>query len=173
MALVLISLVMYAAEDLKVKSWSQMTPDGVWNLVGMLLKANLWEVLAIIGIVQILLLPLITASTRVRTIAWILCCAVKLGLAQSFDFFFVHGKPNWMDDLWGFTGEGAWDGGCFGVLGWAVPMWRELAKMSYLWRVPHALDGGSLSRAVGSVPATPLAVAAKATLMRDSEPVSV
>jgi len=58
------------------------------------------------------------------------------------------------------------------VMGWAVPMWRELAKMSYLWRVPHALDGGSLSRAVGSVPATPLAVAVKATLMRDSEPVT-
>ena len=31
----------------------------------------------------------------------------------------------------------------WGVLrlgGWVVPMWRELARMSYLWRVPHALE---------------------------------
>ena len=34
LALVLISLVMYAAEDLDVKKWSQMTPEGVWKLVG-------------------------------------------------------------------------------------------------------------------------------------------
>ena len=27
------------------------------------------------------------------------------------------------------------------VAGLVVPLWRELARMSYLWRVPHALDG--------------------------------
>jgi len=122
LALVLISLVMYAAEDLDMKKWSQMTPEGVWKLVGMLLKANLWEVLAIIGIVQILILPVIAASSRVRTIAWIACAGVHLLISESFNFFFVYGKPNWMDGLWGLTGEGAWDGGFFGVLGWAVPM---------------------------------------------------
>jgi len=122
LALVLISLVMYAAEDLDMKQWSQMTPEGAWKLVGMLLKANLWEVLAVIGVVQILLLPVIAASSRVRTIAWIACAALHLVLSQSFNFFFVYGKPNWMDDLWGLTGAGAWDGGCFGVVAWAVPM---------------------------------------------------
>ena len=44
----------------------------------MLLKANLWEVLAIIGVVQILILPVIAASTRVRTIACIVCAVVHL-----------------------------------------------------------------------------------------------
>ncbi len=27
-----------------------------------------------------------------------------------------------MDDLWGLKGQSAWDGGFFGVIGWAVPM---------------------------------------------------
>ncbi len=39
------------------------------------------------------------------------------------------------------------------------PMGRELARMSYLWRVPHALDGRALEAAVGPLPATPIAEA--------------
>jgi len=41
-------------------------------------------------------------------------------------------------------------------MGWAVPIWRELAEMAYLWEVPHALDGHALLAAVGPLPATPL-----------------
>ena len=94
-----------------------------WRIVGGLLKANLWEVLAIIGVVQILILPVIASSARVRTIALIACAAIHLLISYSFNFAFVYGKPNWMDDrFWGLTGESAWDGGFFGVLGWAIPM---------------------------------------------------
>jgi len=39
---------------------------------------------------------------------------------------------------------------------WLVPMWREIAEMEYLWRVPHVLDGRALQRVVGTLPATPL-----------------
>lgn len=39
------------------------------------------------------------------------------------------------------------------ALGWAVPLWRELAEMAYLWQRPHALDGGALQQALG--PALP------------------
>ena len=93
------------------------------RLLAMLLKANLWEVLAIIGVVQILILPVIAASARTRTIAWIVCAAIHVVISQSFNFFFVYGKPNWMDErIWGLTGEGAWDGGFFGTIGWAIPM---------------------------------------------------
>ena len=123
LALVLVSLVMYAGEDLDVKNWASLTSEGgAWKLVAGLLKANLWEVLAIIGVVQIVLLPVIAASTRVRTIAWIALAGVHLVISQWFNFFFVYGKPNWMDDLWGLKGQSAWDGGFFGVIGWAVPM---------------------------------------------------
>jgi predicted acyltransferase len=123
LALVLISLVMYAGEDLEVKNWTQLTAlGGAWKLIAGLLKANLWEVLAIIGVVQILLLPVIAASTRIRTITWIAFAVVHLLISHSFNFFFVYGKPNWMDDLWGLKGQSAWDGGFFGVIGWAIPM---------------------------------------------------
>ncbi len=122
LGLVLVSLVMYAAEDLEIKNWSQMTPEGVWEFVAMLLKANLWEVLAIIGVTQILILPVIAASLRVRTIAWLTLAAVHLAISYWFNFSFVYGKPNWMDDLWGLTGKSAWDGGFFGPIGWAIPM---------------------------------------------------
>jgi len=29
--------------------------------------------------------------------------------------------------------------------GLVIPIWRELAEMAYLWRVPHALDGSSMA----------------------------
>lgn len=44
------------------------------------------------------------------------------------------------------------------------PMGRELSRMSYLWRVPHALDGRALEAAVGPLPATPLAEALRQSL---------
>ncbi|MGO9469032.1 MAG: heparan-alpha-glucosaminide N-acetyltransferase domain-containing protein [Isosphaeraceae bacterium] len=123
LALVLVSLAMYAAEDLKIdKKWSQMTPEVVREFVAMLFKANLWEVLAIIGVTQILILPVIAASLRVRTFAWITLAALHLAISYWFNFFFVYGKPNWMDDLWGLTEKSAWDGGFFGPIGWAIPM---------------------------------------------------
>ena len=36
-----------------------------------------------------------------------------------------------------------------------VPMLREVVRMSYLWRVPHQLDGARLATRVGTLPATP------------------
>jgi hypothetical protein len=102
--------------------WPRMTPAGVWRFVGTLLKANLWEVLAIIGVTQLLLIPVIGASFRVRTVALVACAIIHLGISYAFNFFFVYGKPNWLDSLLGLTGESAWDGGFFGPIGWAIPM---------------------------------------------------
>lgn len=50
------------------------------------------------------------------------------------------------------------------LAGWVLPLWRELATMSYLWRVPHALDGTRLAQTVGPLPATPLDEALQASL---------
>ncbi|HKI16234.1 MAG TPA: heparan-alpha-glucosaminide N-acetyltransferase domain-containing protein [Isosphaeraceae bacterium] len=123
LALVLVSLVIFGRGDIDhISKWSQMTPEGIWKVVGGLLKADMWEVLAIIGVTQILLLPVIAASARVRTTAWIGCAIVHLAISHSFNFFFVYGKPNWMDDIWGLTDKSAWDGGFFGPIGWAIPM---------------------------------------------------
>jgi nucleoside-diphosphate-sugar epimerase len=49
-------------------------------------------------------------------------------------------------------------GGCL------IPMWREVAEMSYLWDVPHALDGTALENLIGTIPKTELNMALKATL---------
>jgi nucleoside-diphosphate-sugar epimerase len=61
--------------------------------------------------------------------------------------------------------------GVIRIGGLLVPTWRELAEMAYLWRVPHALQGNALERAIGPVPATPLAEALRESL-RGSAPVT-
>ncbi|HSC65430.1 MAG TPA: NAD-dependent epimerase/dehydratase family protein [Caldimonas sp.] len=45
------------------------------------------------------------------------------------------------------------------ALGVVVPLWRELARMSYLWRVPHALVGTKLAERCPALASTPLAAA--------------
>ncbi len=46
-----------------------------------------------------------------------------------------------------------------------VPSWRAIAEMSYLWRVPHALDGTALHSLIGTLPATPIDAALRAALL--------
>jgi hypothetical protein len=50
------------------------------------------------------------------------------------------------------------------MLGLVVPLWRELARMAYLWRVPHALDGTRLARRCPSLATTPFETALVASL---------
>ncbi len=50
------------------------------------------------------------------------------------------------------------------AVGVFVPMWRELARMSYLWRVPHALSGRRLAARCPALAATPLDEAMRASL---------
>jgi hypothetical protein len=55
--------------------------------------------------------------------------------------------------------------GLIRMIGLVRPVMRELARMSYLWRVPHAIDGSSLERAVGALPTTPPARAMRLALI--------
>jgi nucleoside-diphosphate-sugar epimerase len=55
--------------------------------------------------------------------------------------------------------------GLIRVGGVLLPGWRALAEMSYLWRVPHALDGAALHAAVGALQATPIDAALRAALL--------
>ena len=121
LALVLISLVMYGFGS-GFRSWEAMTQAGVRQFLAELLKADFWEVLAIIGATQIFLLPVIELSPRMRLAAAV---AFSLGhalLSWSFNYEFVFGLPNWMDANWGAVGKRAWDGGFFGIISWAIPM---------------------------------------------------
>jgi nucleoside-diphosphate-sugar epimerase len=54
--------------------------------------------------------------------------------------------------------------GVIRTIGLVRPVWRELARMRYLWQVPHALDGSSLAQAVGPLPQTPPALALRLAL---------
>lgn len=63
----------------------------------------------------------------------------------------------------GFTHAGMpW--GLTKLAGLVVPMWREIAEMAYLWRVPHALDGRALRAALGALPSTPVDAAMQQAL---------
>ncbi len=50
------------------------------------------------------------------------------------------------------------------LLGLVMPMLRELALMSYLWRTAHSLDGGKLERFAGPLASTPPEVALRAAI---------
>jgi nucleoside-diphosphate-sugar epimerase len=55
--------------------------------------------------------------------------------------------------------------GLLRTVGVVYPRWRELARMAYLWQVPHALDGTALQRTVGPLPNTPPAQAMHQALL--------
>jgi hypothetical protein len=50
------------------------------------------------------------------------------------------------------------------IVGVVKPMWRELAKMSYLWRVPHAVESTSLADLLPGFVHTRLDVAVESSL---------
>ncbi|MBC7978023.1 MAG: sugar nucleotide-binding protein [Myxococcales bacterium] len=50
------------------------------------------------------------------------------------------------------------------LAGLVAPSWRAISQLSYLWRVPHAIDGSALHALVGPLPSTPLATALRRTL---------
>ncbi|WP_026011965.1 heparan-alpha-glucosaminide N-acetyltransferase domain-containing protein [Singulisphaera acidiphila] len=121
LGLVLLSLMMYGFGG-EFKSWSRMTPEAIQGFFAKLLKANLWEVLAIIGAVQLLIMPVIAAGPRVRAVTLVALAGAHLVLSYSFNFDFVYGRPNRLDDLLGTSGSTAWDGGFFGLLSWGAIM---------------------------------------------------
>lgn len=54
--------------------------------------------------------------------------------------------------------------GLIRAVGVVHPMWRELARMRYLWSVSHALDDHGLAAVTGPLPSTPPADALRAAL---------
>jgi nucleoside-diphosphate-sugar epimerase len=50
------------------------------------------------------------------------------------------------------------------LAGVVVPVFRELADISYLWSTPHAVDGARLAEVIGDIPRTPLDRAITASL---------
>lgn len=125
LGLVLVSLAMYGQEDFgdAIKSWSDFNLQSIKHLIAQTVKADLWETLAIIGMSQIVLIPFVGKSFRTRVAALLGFCVLHVVISWWFNYWFVYGKPNWMDTMvFGLEGKRAWDGGCFGLISWSVPM---------------------------------------------------
>lgn len=121
MALVCTSVILYGFGT-RFLSWDEINTESLAEFLAKFLKADLWEVLAIIGVTQILILPWISRSVRTRLIAIAIWLAVHATISQLFNFAFVQGVPNTLDNWLGTNGVRAWDGGVFGVINWCVPM---------------------------------------------------
>lgn len=119
--LVGISLFLYAGgDDIKLESWEKSTRESLTRLVAMTLKANLWETLAIIGCAQTLMIPFIGQSWKTRVLVFLGLLTGHAVISYMFNWNFVHGLPNGLDDLLGTKGKRAWDGGFFGLIGWSA-----------------------------------------------------
>ena len=121
LGLMLLSLMLYGFGS-KIGSWSEFSGQRVWKFFSELIKADMWEVLAIIGALQIFLLPIIAKATWVRVAAFLGFGCLHVLLSWSFNYNFVYGRPNWMDAYFGAAGRRAWDGGCFGLIAWSQIM---------------------------------------------------
>jgi len=149
LGLVLLSLMMFGFGD-QFKSWSEMSPEKVSVFLAKLVKANLWEVLAIIGVAQLLIMPVIAAGPRVRAATLVAFAAVHLAISYLFNFDFVYGRPNRLDGLLHTTGSTAWDGGCFGLLSWgAIILAGTLAYDAAVEATPRRLFASLLRWGVG------------------------
>ncbi len=51
------------------------------------------------------------------------------------------------------------------VLGWVVPMMREIAEVSHLWFRPHRIEGQLLADAIGELKQTPTPIAVRDALI--------
>lgn len=88
------------------------------------------------------------ACTGQAFLAAVEAAAASLGLRPAAGW--RHGSMPW---------------GLVRAVGLVQPLWREIARMRYLWQVPHTLDGSALERAHGPLPATPLQAALRQSLL--------
>ncbi len=121
LGLVLISLMMYGF-GIEFKTWNEMTVTGVYQFLIRLVKANLWETLAIIGVAQLMILPIILRRASIRLLAIVGFLLIHILVSHYFNVNFLFGRHNSLDQFLGTVGSTAWDGGLFGLLIWAAMM---------------------------------------------------
>ena len=145
LGLILLSLMVFGF-DSDFSSWSEMSWAAGLKFVLELLKANMWEVLAIIGACQILIMPLVARSGAVRTLALLGFGVIHVVISWWFNYDFVYGLPNGLDRFLGLEGKRAWDGGFFGLLAWSQIMLAGTLAFDIVQR--HA-SAAAVKRLVG------------------------
>lgn len=121
LALVGISLTVFGVGK-SFKNWEGMTGESVSEWLFELIKADLWEVLSIIGVCQILLLPVINRSFRFRLLTMIGVFFGYILINYLFNYNFQNGLDNWFNQYFGADKRRSWDGGMFGTIGWSIPI---------------------------------------------------
>ena len=120
LGLVVVSLAMYGFNGSFVETWAEVNSTQVWDFVAGMIKANLWETLAVIGVSQIVVLPFIAKRTAVVALGMVGLLVGHMLFSYSFNFAFIFGQPNWLNEYWGVATKGCWDGGCFGTMSWGA-----------------------------------------------------
>jgi predicted acyltransferase len=91
--------------------------------VAKLIKSDLWETLAIIGVTQLVVLPFIGWSFAGRFAALVGLGALHLLISWWFNWDFLYAlNDNWLAKVWMTGHSRGWDGGCFGSISWAIAM---------------------------------------------------
>lgn len=122
LGLILLSVMLFGFNT-KISNWSEWTSARLLKFLLELIKADLWEVLAIIGALQLLLLPFISRTVWYRIILLLAFGIIHFGLCVAFNYDFVYGRTNWLDSILVLVEKKrAWDGGCFGLLAWGQIM---------------------------------------------------
>lgn len=119
--LVLVSIAMYGLGT-NFKTWQEAVEADKYAAIASFIKADLWEVLAIIGICQVFIMPVIAASAGVRFFALLGCVVAHVLLSYAFNYAFVTGEPNFVSNFWGVESRRCFDGGPFGIISWSVAM---------------------------------------------------
>jgi hypothetical protein len=112
----------------RIQDWKALSPNRQMLVhlriaLAKLLKSDLWETLAIIGVTQLVVLPFIGLGFLGRFLALLALGATHLLLSYWFNWDFLYAlNDNWMAKVWMTGNSRGWDGGFFGPICWAVAM---------------------------------------------------
>lgn len=135
--------------------------DRIWLWARLFAKSYVMETLAVIGLVQLLVLPFVHLRFWYRVAAMIAMGLAHVILTAWFNWQFFYGYSiegqyielqaglnNWMGEIWGTGTNRGWDGGIFGLLTWSFTMLAgtlcyDLMSGSFPWqRVTNLLRWG-------------------------------
>lgn len=104
------------------RTWAEFLDKGPKSIALTILKVDLWETLALIGVTSLWLLPTIHLSALVRFAFLVGCTLLYFAFSHLFLFNFDLGLPNRLDEWMATGGRQVFDGGLFGFLTWCIPM---------------------------------------------------
>lgn len=137
LGLVVVSIAMYGFNGSFAESWSEVNSTQILDFWAGLIKANLWETLAVIGVSQLVVLPFVARRTRMVALGMLGLLIGHMLFSYSFNFAFIFGQPNWLNAFWGSAKQSCWDGGVFGTMSWgAIMLGGALAHDMVMGRLP-------------------------------------